>query len=236
MKKILILVISAVMLTSCQEKKRIYIASHVSDCIGIAPQKCLLYKESQKGKWLLLYGQIDGFTYEKGYTYELDVSITKKEKPNPDGSFLQYTLLNVVSKKKDDDVNLNDLEKNSIVKNKITSIAYEASSRGSFYHVKIDSSFVATTVDRNFKTVDSMKNDQNDWQSLSMLAKDIDLENLSNLKPPSELRATDRVPHAYFTIVANNKTYATEEFDHGNPPEPLKSIITSILKIAKYKN
>jgi heat shock protein HslJ len=59
---------------------------------------CLQVRESEDEDWQFFYSGIDGFTFVPGYTYELIVNVTEIENPPADGSSLQYTLVQVVSR------------------------------------------------------------------------------------------------------------------------------------------
>ena len=80
------------------ELKTIYVGASLVDCTGVAPQKCMQVKDSPDGEYTLFYDQIDGFTFEEGYEYELKVSVEQVENPPADGSSLKYTLVEEVSK------------------------------------------------------------------------------------------------------------------------------------------
>jgi uncharacterized membrane protein len=55
------------------DSKTIWVAHRRVDCIGVAPQKCYLIKNTQYEDWRFWYGEIEGFEYEEGYAYELRV-------------------------------------------------------------------------------------------------------------------------------------------------------------------
>ena len=81
-----------------QESKTIYVAPQLRDCTGVGPQKCMLIRETPDEAWRNFYDQIEGFTYEKGYTYKLLVSVTRVDNPPADASSLKYTLQEILSK------------------------------------------------------------------------------------------------------------------------------------------
>ena len=54
-------------------EKTIYVGPRQVDCVGVAPQKCLLVKEKPGEDWTMYYDQIQGFDYEPGYEYELRI-------------------------------------------------------------------------------------------------------------------------------------------------------------------
>lgn len=84
--------------SSTSDVTRYVIASTCVDCMGVVPQKCMLVKKGNDDNWLLFYSKIDGFNYEPGYEYVLDVKEEKNENPPADGSSIKYTLVKQISK------------------------------------------------------------------------------------------------------------------------------------------
>lgn len=80
------------------ETEQLTVASAQGDCVGVAPMKCLLVKKDGQTDWEFFYNQIEGFNYEPGYEYVVEVRTEKIENPAADQSSLKYTLVNVVSK------------------------------------------------------------------------------------------------------------------------------------------
>ena len=87
-----------ILFSSCKEKKIIYIAAHTAECQGVGPQQCMLIRESPDQEWEFFYDQIEGFAYEPGFEYEIEVEIETIKNPPADGSSLQYTLVETISK------------------------------------------------------------------------------------------------------------------------------------------
>jgi heat shock protein HslJ len=79
-------------------EQTLYVGAEQADCIGVAPQKCLLVKEDPNGEYLFFYDTIAGFEWEAGFEYVLRVQVTEINNPPADGSMLQYELIEVVSK------------------------------------------------------------------------------------------------------------------------------------------
>lgn len=100
MKSLVFIIILAVTAKSCEDTKHIYVADHLVDCTGVAPQKCMLVKEKIVDDWTNFYGNIEGFDYEEGYEYLLNVKVEEIKNPPADGSSLKYTLVEVFEKKK----------------------------------------------------------------------------------------------------------------------------------------
>jgi heat shock protein HslJ len=76
----------------------VYVGPYQVDCVGVAPQKCLLVKEKPGDDWTMHYDPIQGFDYEPGYEYELQILEEKVENPPADASSLRWALVEVVSK------------------------------------------------------------------------------------------------------------------------------------------
>jgi heat shock protein HslJ len=115
MKPLYSILILALLLTSCEEEKTIYIADHLSDCEGVAQQKCMLVKEKKTDDWTFFYDTIEGFTYEQGYSYTLKVKISKIKNPPADTSDLRYELIEIITKEKTGVVK-SDIKKHNLLK------------------------------------------------------------------------------------------------------------------------
>jgi hypothetical protein len=76
----------------------LYVGPEQVDCVGVAPQQCLLVRESLEEDYSYFYSTIEGFNYEPGYAYELLVEKAPVEDPPADGSSIRWTLVEVVAK------------------------------------------------------------------------------------------------------------------------------------------
>ncbi len=88
-----------VALTGCSEptdNTRLWIGPERVECEGVAPMMCLQVAKSEDGDYQLFYDTIEGFDYQEGTSYVIDVSITEVENPPADSSSLQYTLVEIV--------------------------------------------------------------------------------------------------------------------------------------------
>lgn len=81
-----------------EETKTIWVAHRRVDCIGVAPQKCYLIKETQYEDWRFWYGEIEGFDYEEGYAYEIQVQEKMVENPPADAAAVRLELVEVLLK------------------------------------------------------------------------------------------------------------------------------------------
>ena len=76
-----------------------YVAPYKSDCVGLAPMKCLLVKTNTDDIWTNFYAPIKGFVHESGYEYIIKVLETPNTGAPADASSINYTLKEVVEKK-----------------------------------------------------------------------------------------------------------------------------------------
>ena len=79
----------------------LYISSETASCTGMTgvSYECMLVKEKEKDSWITwAFEGITGFTYEKGYNYELLVKKTIYANPPADGNDYRYELIQVISK------------------------------------------------------------------------------------------------------------------------------------------
>lgn len=103
MNKLLLIAVSVPLMASCgssSDTEKITVASAYVDCVGVAPQKCLLIKRAGEQNWRYWHSGIEGFDYEPGYEYVIRVRKENIENPAMDQSSIRYILVKVVSKKK----------------------------------------------------------------------------------------------------------------------------------------
>ena len=75
--------------------------SYTEICQGLIEIQCLLVQEGDQigtDRWEFFYTTIDGFDYEEGFLYDLDVKITEIENPPADASSLRYELIKLIEK------------------------------------------------------------------------------------------------------------------------------------------
>jgi len=103
MYKLILSIFAATLLfTACNTSKEIteklVIASEQGDCVGVTPMKCLIIKKAGQTEWEFFYNNIEGFNYEPGYEYVVEVKTEKIENPAADQSSIKYILVKEVSK------------------------------------------------------------------------------------------------------------------------------------------
>lgn len=77
-----------------------YVADTKGDCYGVGKGLCLQVKEKPDEPYALFYSGIDGFSYEEGYHYKLEIMRVKRERPLADGSAYIYYLIKVLNKER----------------------------------------------------------------------------------------------------------------------------------------
>lgn len=82
-----------------KETVRMVINHYKVPCVGISSQLCYLFKEGNQSEWEFLYEGIEGFQFEWGKVYELEVEKTKRKNPMADQSAVEYRLIKIISSK-----------------------------------------------------------------------------------------------------------------------------------------
>lgn len=81
-----------------KKTEKIVVASEQVDCMGVAPQKCLLIKHKGTKNWELWYSGIEGFEHTPGYEYVLEIRKERESSPAADRSAIRYILVRQISK------------------------------------------------------------------------------------------------------------------------------------------
>jgi heat shock protein HslJ len=123
-------------------------------------------------------------------------------------------------------------DKSDAVKNKdhIT-FTYQALSRGFFEYIQISPSEVIISKDRNLIDTNTYNCDENDWNALIVLLKNVNLEIFQDLVAPTGKRFYDGAPYATLAIKQGVKDVKTPSFDHGSPPKAIHALVNKVLSI-----
>ncbi len=97
MKKLLVWLLFFLAKQGYTQVMTLYIADTKTACA--APIACLQVKEKPAEPYSLFYAPIEGFKYEAGYAYKLEVMKTQRADPQAETPY-RYYLLRVVSKEK----------------------------------------------------------------------------------------------------------------------------------------
>lgn len=105
MKQVVAILITALIaMSSCTTTKdtvKMTVASEKRMAMGVAPMEVLQVKEGDDTNWSFFYSNIEGFNYEPGYEYVLEVKKETLSNPIPaDASAIKYILVKEISKTK----------------------------------------------------------------------------------------------------------------------------------------
>ncbi|AZJ34235.1 hypothetical protein [Tenacibaculum singaporense] len=111
-------------------------------------------------------------------------------------------------------------------------IAYEAQTRGSVVKLTIEGNNLSY---KTYRKEGAKEVTKEQLEELKAIINELNLEEISNLKAPSEKRITDGALHAEFTIKIADKEYRSSTFDAGNPPKELKKLEDFLYKLSDVK-
>ena len=81
--------------------KTMFVSEKRADCEGgEGPRKCLQVRSKESEPWTLFYSKIDGFTYEEGTKYQLEVATEPRPNAPQDASSVRYKLVKIVAQEK----------------------------------------------------------------------------------------------------------------------------------------
>jgi hypothetical protein len=113
-------------------------------------------------------------------------------------------------------------------------IEYVANTRGFYQKVIIQDQTIRVFKDRNGNVKPlATKISDADWKVLITEFGNINLEEIPNLKAPTQKRLYDGAAIANLTITYKGKTYKTNAFDHGFPPIEIEKLVNKINSIVK---
>ncbi|TGV01958.1 hypothetical protein [Flavivirga rizhaonensis] len=112
------------------------------------------------------------------------------------------------------------------------SVEYTTQSRGRYKNIKINKKTISI-IDKKGNTPLSKTCSEAHWNILLKALKPINVENMPNLKAPSEDRFFDGAAIARLKIIYDGTTYETQPFDHGNPSKEIKELVKEILSISE---
>jgi hypothetical protein len=108
-------------------------------------------------------------------------------------------------------------------------IQYEANTRGFYNKLVLKNETISSTNDRDGKENPIVqKVTDADWSAIIQELNKVDLENLPNLKAPTEKRFYDGAAIANLKIIYKGNTYQTSDFDHGFPPMQIKRVVEMV--------
>ena len=112
-------------------------------------------------------------------------------------------------------------------------IEYSANTRGYFLKITVKEKMISVTKDRNETKQVFEKISASDSNEIMASVKEINLEELANLKAPTEKRFYDGAAIGILKITYKNRTYETSGFDHGIPPVEIERLVKKLNAIVK---
>ena len=107
----ILIIITLMSCGSTTVKKKLFINSHTTNCVGVGPMQCLQVKYTESDDWSSFYDAIEGFEYQPRFLYELEIQVDSLDKKTipADKSIYTYKLTRIISKKIDRKNRLNDI-------------------------------------------------------------------------------------------------------------------------------
>ena len=115
-------------------------------------------------------------------------------------------------------------------------VQYTADTRG--YHLKIIIADHKATISQGRETdnpSEAIAISDADWKYLVTEFQKIKLEEVPNLKDPTQKRFYDGAAIANLKIRYQDKNYETVAFDHGMPPAAIEKFVNKIVSLVKEK-
>ena len=113
-----------------------------------------------------------------------------------------------------------------------TEIEYSAVSRGLYKVIVVRNKMVAITNGRNTQPTEN-KISETKWKQIVAEFSKINLENIPNLKGPTEKRFYDGAAIGNLKITKDQKIYETPGFDNGYPPKEIEKLVNLLLDFTK---
>jgi hypothetical protein len=115
----------------------------------------------------------------------------------------------------------------SVQKEIVIEIEYKATTRGSSEVIKFKGNTLSYNTNKALKEL--VLSDAK-LKEIEFVVLKISLDNIVNLKAPTNKRFSDGAMEANISFKKGNKVYTSSNFDHGNPPKELKPIIDLLKK------
>lgn len=113
-------------------------------------------------------------------------------------------------------------------------IEYTANSRGLYNNTVVENKTVSVTKTRDGKPVSNSLTDAQ-WNVLIKEFQKVNLEEIPSLKAPTQKRFHDGAAMANLKITYKGKTYESQTFDNGFPPDKIKNLVNTIVSFSKEK-
>jgi len=119
------------------------------------------------------------------------------------------------------------------IQEKVKSVLYEASSRGTFLQIEIDSEHIIKSIDRSLQNKQEKQCSKKEWKKIQREINTVAIAHIDELNPPSNKKSTDRALQARLMLRCQTETYSSVTFDHGNPPKEIEGLVNTILSLGE---
>lgn len=116
-------------------------------------------------------------------------------------------------------------------KNKNVVLIYKYYSRGFYKEYQFEEKKISTFTDYKKSTPIETRLKSKDWAKTLELLESLDIKKFSSLEAPSNLRKTDKVEFGRLILKIQGSALKSKTFDHGNPPDKIKAIVSHLLHI-----
>jgi hypothetical protein len=141
-----------------------------------------------------------------------------------------FTLIVLASNCNSKKLALTKTNENTLQQSAVT-ISYIAHTRGFYQKLILKQNSLTEFKDYEKTNAISSTLDAKDWNECVRLLADIKLENLPNLKPPTNYRQYDGAAFAQLTVIQKGDTIQSSGFDHKHPPAEIKLLVEHILSL-----
>ncbi len=113
-------------------------------------------------------------------------------------------------------------------------IEYTANSRGFYKKIIVKNKTITISRDRDENDqATPIKINEADWKEIVTYFNQVEIEQLSKFKAPTEKRFHDGAAIGHLKITYKGKTYETTNFDHGFPPKEIQKFVAKINSLIK---
>jgi len=112
-------------------------------------------------------------------------------------------------------------------------VVYTANTRGFYQRITIQDQKMSVSRQRGDETVATAKISDAGWKTLIAEFSKIKLEDLPNLKAPTEKRFYDGAAIGDLKVTYKGQTYESSAFDHGIPPSEIAGLVNKMVSLAK---
>ena len=111
-------------------------------------------------------------------------------------------------------------------------VVYTANTRGFYQRITIQDHKITVSKERGDEKVSTTNISDADWKTLVTEFSKIKLEELPNLKAPTEKRFYDGAAIGDLKVTYKGQTHESSAFDHGTPPAEIAGLVNKMVSLA----